>query len=318
MSFEFDVQPYIDEGNFKAGIDRCNTVLSKTPDEPLFLSKKLRLLYASGDDEAGDKLLKELSGKPVKGTFTSHLGRKEPYENVCLYEGAVAEKRANLDAHPRPSTYGPEIAKLWDLTIKQYGSAAAKQRALSARFEKAVLEGRLTDAHQALIQLKALLPKSRMIYLAHAAFTQMISQSKDDIHNKLALMLARKAVTDGFDGDKDLDVRVPGQIFAIQSSTADLEKIKQRSKMADSKHAFEALQEMAGSDDNVPSDGVDVSLDSLDINEDGNTLKWLTNKVEALEALYSQSVGSETRPDVILRFAIKAIQLFRIGTSTLR
>lgn len=312
MSLDFDVREYEHEGKYQAGIDRCNAILSHTPDEPNFLAKKIQLLYGKGDDEAATRILTELGNKPIKGSFTS-IRRAEAYENVDLLDCAAASNRKLLNAYPRPLTNGPEMSKIWDTTIKAYTSPAAKKNALIQRFDYAIFQSRFTDAHQALIQLKALLPKSRMIYLAHAALTQMLSKSSDDIHNKLALMLARKAVTEDFDTDKDLDARVPGQIFAIQKSIPDLQKIKEKGgKIADSKQVFEALQETYPAEDGSSPDA-GVSLDSLNINEEGNTLKWLTEKVEALEALYSQSIASETRSEVLLPFIVKAVQLFRKG-----
>ncbi|MGG6498888.1 UNVERIFIED_CONTAM: hypothetical protein NY603_38760, partial [Bacteroidetes bacterium 56_B9] len=69
-----------------------------------------------------------------------------------------------------------------------------------------------------MIQLKQFQPKNRSIYMAHAAYTQLLSKSKDDLQSKLALGLARKAVSENFDADSSLDCRVAGQIFAIQGS----------------------------------------------------------------------------------------------------
>ena len=100
---------------------------------------------------------------------------------------------------------------------------------------------------QTLIQLKALQPRNRVVYMAHAALTQMLSTSNEDLQGRLALGLARKAVTERYDEDQSLDCRVSGQIFAMQRSKKDLENIKNR-PFKDSKQVFDALRALSDGD----------------------------------------------------------------------
>ena len=154
---------YNQKRNFGDGIKRCNELLRKNPKNIQLLTTKLRLLYATGSDEVS-QVLDELVAAPPR-----------EIQDVVEVEAAVVDGQSNI--FPRPSSAGPAVAKIWDAAAKAVTNLDQKLEILTLRFERAVLDDRLTDAQQALIQLKAIQPRNRVVYMAHAAFTQLISTS---------------------------------------------------------------------------------------------------------------------------------------------
>jgi N-terminal acetyltransferase B complex non-catalytic subunit len=159
-------------------------------------------------------------------------------QSLVTIEEAVMLAQKN--AHPPPLTAGPEVIALWTAAFKSAVSTGFKLDLLNVRFARAVLDNRLQDVQQTLIVWKAFQPKNRSIYMAHAAYTQLLSTSKEDLQARLALMLAKKAVKENFDEEKELDCRVVGQILARQGAKNDLEGIRERA-FRESREVYEAL-----------------------------------------------------------------------------
>ena len=188
--------PTFDEWKDKPikGVQRCDDLLKKNANDAQLLITKLQLQAHLQDLEA------------VRATATQLLSCQPPIrtlEDISLVEDTVLQ--AHKDVYPPPSSAGPEVAKLWDQVCKSATNINHRLDLLSLRMSRAIIDSRLLDAQQSLIQLKAVAPKSRVFYMAHAAFTQLLSTSSDDLQSKLALSLARKAVNEKFDDDKRLD-----------------------------------------------------------------------------------------------------------------
>lgn len=221
-------EEYAKRGAYAEGIKRCNDLLKQSPKDTHLLITKLQLLCNSNGDWS--TVLDQLSA--IQPPLTD-LRELVPIE-ACIVE-------ANKNVFPPPLTAGPVIAKLWDAAYKSMSNRDDKLDLLSVRFSRAVIDNRIADAQQTLITWKSFQPKDRSAYMAHAAYTQLLSKLKEDMQSRLALGLARKAVTERFDDDKGLDCRVPGQIFAIQKAEKDLEGVRERT-FKDSKHVYDALQ----------------------------------------------------------------------------
>lgn len=282
---------YVVKRNFKDGIQRCDELLKKHPKEVQLLTTKLQLLAADKQD--------------IKGTLDQLLAIDPPIRDIgelFTINGAVVQAQQNV--WPRARTVGPEVSKLWENAVKASTSANTKLELLIQRYQSSVEANYMVDAQQALIQLKALQPKNRVIYMAHAAVTQLISTSKDDMQSRLALMLSKKAVKEKFNEEKDLDCRVPGQIFTLQGSMTDLESI-QGTKIAESKQAYGALQISSRSETNG-SAAVPESNDPSTV----PSAEWLAAEVAILKAHFAQLIESAASLNVMLSFAASAIRLF--------
>ncbi|KAF1824355.1 uncharacterized protein K489DRAFT_335671, partial [Dissoconium aciculare CBS 342.82] len=248
-------EEYQKRENWTDGIKRCDDLLKKSPKDFGLLIVKLQLICAAGaSEERYQPVLEQLAAiqPPIHNPA-----------DLATIEDAIDTAQQNL--FPLPLTTGTTVAKLWDAAGKVTGiTVAAKYDLLSLRFSRAIAENRLADAQQALIQFKALQPRNRAFYMAHAAYTQLLSKEPGDMQARLALMLAKKAVADKFDtaDDSQLDCRVPGQIFALQLANKDLEGIKDRPRLIDSKQVFEAYTRIqsAASEKNQQTTDADTDL----------------------------------------------------------
>jgi N-terminal acetyltransferase B complex non-catalytic subunit len=290
-------EEYQQRGNYTDGIKRCDDLLKKNSNDVQLLTVKLQLLYAIKGDT-----------QPVLDQLLAIQPPIQDLRELVAIEEAVVESQTGF---PIPRTAGPAVAKLWENASKTSSSMNYKLDLHSLRFSRAIVNNRLQDAQQALIQLKALQPKNRVIYMAHLAITQLLSTSKDDLQSKLSISLARKAVAEKFDEDKTLDCRVPGQIFAIQSSTKDLESIAAR-PFKESKQVHDALRKEKTAEVN----GLVESKES----KDSSTLppsERLVTEVEILKNQFRDLVETSAKTESILQFAKNAIRLFYAAESSL-
>lgn len=292
------LEEYSKRGNYEDGIKRCDDLLKKSPNDVQLLTTKLQLCYASKQD-AEPVLQQLLSVRPP----ILHL------RELVAIEEAVWESQT--DSFPVPKTAGPAVTKLWDNALKAFSAVDHKLDLLSLRFSRAIVDNRLVDAQQALIQLKALQPKNRVVYMAHAAVTQLLSSSKEDLSSRLALSLARKAITEKFDEDQSLDCRVPGQIFALQASTPDLESIKDR-RFKESKQVHDALR----GDRSMEVNGVSTSEGAADPNNTAPS-EWLRTEVEDLKLKFTALIESSAAPEAIQAFALNSLRLFYTATTSI-
>lgn len=291
-------EEYEKGGNFKDGIKRCDDLLRKNPNDVELLTVKLQLLYAT-----------KIDGAPVLEQLLSIQPPIQDLRELVAIEEAVVASQSGV--YPQPKTAGPAVAKLWDNAAKASNSVNHKLDILSLRFSRAIVNNRLVDAQQALIQLKALQPKNRVTYMAHAAVTQLLSTSKDDLSSRLSLSLARKAVKESFDEDKSLDCRVPGQIFAIQGSSKDLEGIANR-PFKESKHVYDALQK----DKKHEVNGV-VTVDETKDPSKAPPDEWLHSEVHSLKQKFAELIESSASSESVVPSAANAIRLFHTATTVL-
>ena len=287
-------EEYQQRGNYTDGIKRCDDLLKKNLNDVQLLTVKLRLLVAINRDS-----------QPVLDQL---LGIQPPIQDlreIAAIEEAVVESQT---AFPIPRTSGPAAVKLWENASKASSSMNYKLDLHSLRFSRAIVNNRLQDAQQALIQLKALQPKNRVIYMAHLAVTQLLSTSKEDLQSKLSISLARKAMTEKFDEDKTLDCRVPGQIFAIQGSAKDLESIANR-PFKESKQVYDALRKEKTAEVN----GVVEPKDSSTLPPSERLLA----EAEILKQQFRELVEAEAATESILQFAKNSIRLFYTAEASL-
>ena len=216
----------------KKGITKCDELLKRTSKDVQLLATKSQLLTELGDTAKAQATIDQLLAIQPS---TRDL------QEISLIEDAVVE-HLQANSFPQPLSAGPEVAKIWENAFKAATSINYKLDLQSLRFTRAIFDNRLQDAQQSLIQLKLLAPKNRVFYMAHAAVTQMLSTGNEDLSSRLALMLAKKAVTEKFDEVKDLDCRVPGQIFAIQGKKEEVESIK-GGRFGESRQVHDALRE---------------------------------------------------------------------------
>ena len=291
-------EEYHTRGNYQDGIKRCDDLLKKNPNDVQLLTVKLQLVYATKGD-----------AEPALDQLLSIQPPIQDLREIVAIEEAVVESQT--ETYPHPKTAGPAVVKLWDNASKASNSTNYKLDLVSLRFSRAIVNNRLQDAQQALIQLKALQPKNRVFYMAHAAVTQLLSTSKEDLQSRLALSLARKAVTEKFDEDRLLDCRVPGQIFAIQNSTKDLESIPER-PFKESKQVYDALRKNNKSEIN----GI---LGTPEL-KDPSTVppaEWLLAEVDNLKRQFQELVEFSPALESILSFAANSIRLFHTATKSL-
>ncbi|KAK4540240.1 hypothetical protein LTR36_009645 [Oleoguttula mirabilis] len=296
-------EEYETKGNFNDGVKRCDELLQKSTDDIQLLTTKFRLLSASSEETHADH------ANAVLEKLTTLSPPLQDPSNVAAIEDAAVAAQKNV--YPPVPTAGPLVAKLWDQAIKATGSMSRKLDIISERWERAVYDSRVVDMQQTLIQLKAIQPKNRAVYMAHAALTQMISTSNEDFQARLALGLARKAVTERFDDDKSLDCRVPGQIFALQRSEKDLESIRERS-FKESKQVFDALRERSGIDNGGAAEAP-IVRGPLDVPSN----EWLSAEITSLQAEFSRLIGISASPDLVQAFTQNAIRLFHAASNSL-
>ncbi|QIX00058.1 hypothetical protein AMS68_005575 [Peltaster fructicola] len=278
------------------GVQRCDELLRRDPSNVSILLTKLQLQAAQSDVNAARQTLDRLYASKIPILDLSE---------IATIEEAVVE--LNNEIYPPSLSAGPEVAKLWDVAYKATSSVNHKLDLQSLRFTRALIDNRLLDAQQSLIQLKVLSPKNRVFYMAHIALTQMLSTSKDDLQSRLAITLARKAVSERFDDQKDLDCRVPGQIFAAQGATKDIESIL-ASRFADSKQVFDTQRKT------ISSTGKQTSA----TNPDTVAPKvWLNSELLVLKGQFRDLVSGECTTVQLQSFAANAIRLFVTATQSL-
>ena len=289
------------------GIGRCDELLAKRPHDVQLLVTKLQLLYEArsydvkGTDSA-DEILDRLLNLSVPVTDANAL--------VTIGDAVSEAERKSFP--PPPPTAIQAVSKLWDRAVKATSNVSQKLDLLSVRFARAVITNHLTDAQQSLIQLKALQPKNRAFFLAHAAVTQLLATSSDDLPSRLALSLARKAVTERFDDDKQLDCRVPGQIFAIQGSEKDLESIKGRS-FSESKQVYDAIKTLSQAETNgEPKLPIEVEAANVTPRE------WLAVEVAKLKVEFHAVVQANVSSQAVEVFAANAVRLFCTASTKLQ
>ncbi|EME80250.1 uncharacterized protein MYCFIDRAFT_78011 [Pseudocercospora fijiensis CIRAD86] len=296
-------EEYAKRNAFGEGIKRCEQLLATSPKDVDLLTTKLRLLCASKpESEDGPKVLEQLS------TISPPI---QDYRQLEIIEAAVVDSFRNT--FPPPPTAGPVVAKLWDSAFKANTNLDYRLDLLSVRFSRAVLDNRLQDVQQALIQLKAVTPRNRAIYMAHAAYTQLLSTKKDDLQSKLAIGLARKAVNEKFDDEKALDCRVAGQIFAIQGSEKDLESIRERPAFRESKQVYEALQLHKKSTTNAEANGTGEKSDPSKV----SSREWLQSEVDQLKHNFGELIDANASVEVLKEFTANSIRLFHTATTSL-
>lgn len=293
-------EEYEKTGKYADGIKRCDDLLKKNPDDHQLLITKLKCLAASKGNIAA-VVEQLLSIQPPITDFSE----------IAVIETAVVQSQR--DVYPPPNTAGPEVTRLWETAFKATTSVNQRLDLQSCRFANAVLDNRVLDAQQALIQLKVLQPKNRIVYMAHAAVTQLLSTSKEDLQSRLALSLARKAVKERFDDDASLDCRVPGQIFALQESAEDLESIADRPRFKESKQVYLALRKAKP---NI-SNGVPTENES----QDPTTLPgpdWLSSETESLKKRFAELIQADAHLEAVLIFAANAIRLFHTSMTRIK
>jgi N-terminal acetyltransferase B complex non-catalytic subunit len=166
------------------GIKKCDELLKRQPKDINLLTTKLSLLSLLDDGQ---------QSKP-KDVITQLMACQTRHlEEINLIEEAISEHNQST-THPQPLTSGPEVAEFWAAATKASTRVNSKTQIQTLRFSRAIFDTRLQDAQQALIQLKALQPKNRVYFMAHAIVTQMLSTEKGDLQERLALMLARLLV----------------------------------------------------------------------------------------------------------------------------
>ncbi|KAK5112892.1 hypothetical protein LTR62_003714 [Meristemomyces frigidus] len=286
-----DFEDYAKKGNFADGIKRCDDLLVKSPNDVRLLTTQLRLMFATDSmDEAQTLLGRILALEPPV----------QDLQDTMAIEQAVIDSQAT--AFPPPTTAGPSVSKIWDNAVRGSPTVNQKHDLVATRFERAILDNRTVDAQQALIQLKALQPKNRMVYMAHAAYTQLTSKTNDDLQARLAMGLARKAIKESFDDDKALDCRVPGQIFAVQYSAKDLESIKERA-FQDSKQVFDARRGAA------KDTSSDITLPVVS----ASGISGLAEKIEDSKSKFADMVNSNANAGAVQVFAVDTINLFHVS-----
>lgn len=288
----------------KKGITKCDELLKRTPKNIHLLATKSQLLTELGETSKAQTTIDQL------------LAIQPPtrdLQEISLIEDAVVEHQQS-NTFPQPPTAGPEVAKLWENAAKTATTINYKLDLQSLRFTRAIFDDRLQDAQQALIQLKLLMPKNRNFYMAHAIVTQMLSAGSEDLSSRLALSLAKKAVSEKFDEDKKLDCRVPGQIFALQGKKDELEGVKD-GRFGESKQVHDALrvpnkqngeEGFAGLKIEYVKEGTPEWLDAV-IAESKRTFSSLLKDGGDKAALYSFAVKSTET----YRQAIQSIDQFR-------
>ncbi|KAM0722073.1 hypothetical protein Q7P37_002999 [Cladosporium fusiforme] len=284
----------------KKGITKCDELLKRTPKNIHLLATKSQLLTELGETSKAQSAIDQLLAiQPA----TRDL------QEISLIEDAVVEHQQS-NSFPQPQSAGPEVAKLWENAAKAATTLNYKLDLQSLRFTRAIFDNRLQDAQQALIQLKLLMPKNRNFYMAHAIVTQMLSTGSEDLSSRLAISLAKKAVTEKFDEDKSLDCRVPGQIFALQGKKEELEGIK-AGRFGESKQVHDALR--------VPKQsGEEEGLAGLKIGDAKlGTPEWLDDKIAEFKIKSSSLLKGDTDKKILYTFASEAAEAYHLAVSSI-
>ncbi|KAI7081529.1 hypothetical protein KC356_g9065 [Hortaea werneckii] len=304
-------EEYDAAGDHSEGIKRCDELLQRSPDDIHLLTTKFKLL--SVNPSAPSTQEKENGSTAVLNHLTTLATPIKDPSDLCRIEMAVVESQAHT--YPPPTTAGPQVAKLWENAVKASPNLNQKLDLISTRWERAVFDSRPADMQQTLIQLKALQPRNRVVYMAHAALTQMLSLKSDDLSAKLALGLARKAVSEKFDQeDARLDCRVPGQVFAVQGAREDVEKVK-GTRFGESKQVWEFLRKGLGEKEVNGGEGENGSAGS-DPSKVVEGQESLPAEIEKSKQQFATLIRNEAPSSEIRSFAIDAIRLFHTATTS--
>jgi len=280
----------------KKGIAKCDELLKRMPKDIHLLATKSQLFTELGETAKSQATLDQLLAlQPSTRDLTE----------LTLIEDAVVE-HLQSNAFPQPLSTGPEMAKLWDAAYKAATSTNYKLDLQSLRFSRAIFDNRLQDAQQALIQLKLMAPKNRVFYMAHAIVTQMLSAGSEDLSSRLALSLAKKAVSEKFDQEAvGLDCRVPGQIFAVQQKREELEGIR-NGRFGESKQVHDALREVK--ETNVEDALAGIKVDDVKY----GTPEWLDAVIaESKTKFASLSKDDSAVRTALYSFAAEATETYR-------
>lgn len=292
-------EEYASRGAFSEGIKRCDDLLKKNPTDTQLLVTKLQLLCNSNGNWT-----------PVLDQLSAAQPPLRDLRELVPIEACVVE--ANKNVYPPPRSAGPVVAKLWDTAFKLTPSPQEKLDILSVRFSRAVIDKRIADAQQTLIAWKSFQPKDRSAYMAHAAYTQLLSTSKEDIQSRLALGLARKAVNEKFDDEKGLDCRVPGQIFALQRAEKDLESIRERA-FKESKHVYDALK----LSEPVMTDSADSEKNGVVDMTKLPPREWLIAEVGELKVEFAKLIETSASVENLANFVAGVIRLLHKALTSL-
>jgi N-terminal acetyltransferase B complex non-catalytic subunit len=289
-------EEYQKTGNYDEGLERVDTFLEKSPNDVQLLTVKLQLLAAKESDQSS--VLDQL------------LAIQPPIQDLkelnAIEDSILAAQR---NEWPVPKSAGPQALKLWDNASKAAGSNMNyKTDLLSLRFSRAIAGDRLADAQNALIQLKALQPKNRVIYMAHAAVTQLLSTDKEDLSSRLALSLARKAMKEKFDEANDLDCRVVGQIFAANGLVDELKPLVGTS-FGESKQVYEAVWN--SNKDSVNGGPVHHSTNNT-------ATEPLEQEVTVGKENFASLIQADAGLEKVLDFAVQMISLYHRAVTSMK
>lgn len=290
------LEEYQKRGNFNDGIKRCDDLMKKNPNNVQLLRVKLQLHCAS-----------QRESQPVLAQLLALQPPVVELKELDLIEEAIVKSQRNV--YPPPRTAGDSIAKLWENAFKATTSIHHKTDLLSLRFSRAIVDDRIIDAQQALIQLKVLQPRNRVFYMAHAAVTALSTADGHDLSARLALSLAQKAVKEKFDEDSSLDCRVPGQIFVMQGSEKDLQGIVGR-RFAESKDFHDAIR----GNPTIHADKIVPNL-SEEAAGNGSVTGWLVREIQSLKHQFADIIAAEASVEAFIAFAANATRLLRTSTT---
>jgi N-terminal acetyltransferase B complex non-catalytic subunit len=116
-------------------------------------------------------------------------------------------------------------------------------------------------------------------------------------------MLAKKAVAEKFDEVKDLDCRVPGQIFAIQGKKDDLEGVK-GGRFGESKQVYDALREVKNSNGEEALAGLKIDDAKF------GTPEWLDATIAERKAKFT-TLLKDSDKTALYSFAVETTETYR-------
>ncbi|KAF2725561.1 hypothetical protein K431DRAFT_290680 [Polychaeton citri CBS 116435] len=292
----------------QAGVKRCDDFLKKSPNDIKLLTTKLQLLYIASPESTQSVLdqIAKINPPPTE------------IEDLTIIEDAVV-RHSRQGVYPTPDTAGPQVSELWEKAIKlPTVSYTSKLDLMSIRFQRAVVDNRRQDVQQTLIQLKKWAEGNRVVYLAHAAATQLLSKEVGkDLPGRLALGLAKKAIKDGFDAEKGLDCRVVGQILALQEAKEELETIKGKDAFIQSGLVYQALGKWKKEGEVVAAPNGEGKGSAAEVDmEKFSSDEKISTQSDALQDALKDVLALDDVP-ALEEFAAKAAQLFYTSTRQL-
>ncbi|PSK43684.1 hypothetical protein B9Z65_7198 [Elsinoe australis] len=164
-----ELDEYLEKKRFKDGLNRCNRILKKPNADALVIVYKARFLYALGQHDEAD------------ATITSLLERKPPIKDPVILEAVDTSllERASESSTSPVLTSGDISNKLWKAAVEDTRKSFVPQ-ICQDRYEHAIRQGRLIDAHHALMQWKKHEPNRKDLRFTHAAVFHLISQKAPD------------------------------------------------------------------------------------------------------------------------------------------